>query len=151
VFHRLQEELVYQLRHTAGLNPKAFQGRYTRAGPTYGAGLTAVKPLKPLDNWLLQVRALYCCGHCCSKVTKERFFAFWVSVLCAVLLTMQGLLHPVVDSKLSQLVDQLYISNLKHTLQIMPSMYEWCVLFLGACCRVTCYGAMRGWTYGRRQ
>ncbi|KAF6256641.1 CPSF A subunit region-domain-containing protein [Scenedesmus sp. NREL 46B-D3] len=50
----LQEELVYQLRHTAGLNPKAFQGRYTRAGPTYGAGFTAVKPLKPLDNWLLQ-------------------------------------------------------------------------------------------------
>ncbi|WIA38397.1 hypothetical protein OEZ86_001723 [Tetradesmus obliquus] len=50
----LQEELVYQLRHTAGLNPKAFQGRYTRAGPTWGAGFTAVKPLKPLDNWLLQ-------------------------------------------------------------------------------------------------
>jgi hypothetical protein len=46
---------VYQLRHTAGLNPKAFQARYTRAGPTYGAGFTAVKPLKPLDNWLLQV------------------------------------------------------------------------------------------------
>jgi hypothetical protein len=56
----LQEELVYQVRHTAGLNPKAFQARYTRAGPTYGAGLTAVKPLKPLQNWLLQVRT---CPH----------------------------------------------------------------------------------------
>jgi hypothetical protein len=51
---------VYQLRHTAGLNPKAFQGRYTRAGPTYGAGFTAVKPLKPLDNWLLQVGKFAC-------------------------------------------------------------------------------------------
>jgi hypothetical protein len=46
--------MVYCLQHTAGLNPKAFQGRYARAGPAYGAGFCAIKPLKMSDNTLLQ-------------------------------------------------------------------------------------------------
>jgi hypothetical protein len=45
---------VYRLPHAAGLNPKAFQGRYARAGPSYGAGFTNIKPLRPADNAMLQ-------------------------------------------------------------------------------------------------
>jgi hypothetical protein len=55
-----QEELVYRLPHTAGLNPKAFQGRYARTGPAYGAGFSAMgKPLKPADNLMLQGDVLW--------------------------------------------------------------------------------------------
>eukprot|EP00775_Hariotina_reticulata_P005379 gene5379-5614_t len=50
----LQQEMVYCLQHTAGLNPKAFQGRFARVGPAYGAGLSAIKPLKMSENTLLQ-------------------------------------------------------------------------------------------------
>lgn len=46
---------MYRLQHTAGLNPKAFQARYARAGPAYGAGFYPVEPLKPADNKMLQV------------------------------------------------------------------------------------------------
>jgi hypothetical protein len=70
---------VYQVRHTAGLNPKAFQARYTRAGPTYGAGLTAVKPLKPLENWLLQVRSYLYLG---KFVWCHHSRASWRFLLC---------------------------------------------------------------------
>lgn len=45
---------MYQLQHTAGFNPKAFQGRYARAGPAYGAGFAVMKPLKPDENTMLQ-------------------------------------------------------------------------------------------------
>lgn len=55
----LQEELVYRLQHTAGLNPKAFQSRYARAGPAYGAGFYPIEPLKPSDNSLLQGDVLW--------------------------------------------------------------------------------------------
>lgn len=51
---QLQEELVYQLQHTAGLNPKAFQARYCRAGPAYGASYNIMKPLSPEHNAMLQ-------------------------------------------------------------------------------------------------
>jgi hypothetical protein len=63
-----QEELVYRLQHTAGLNPKAFQARYARAGPAYGAGFYPVEPLKPADNKMLQVADTFCCYVCCHFV-----------------------------------------------------------------------------------
>lgn len=50
---------MYRLQHTAGLNPKAFQARYARAGPAYGAGFYPVEPLKPGDNSLLQGDVLW--------------------------------------------------------------------------------------------
>eukprot|EP00879_Flechtneria_rotunda_P015034 GHRR01015709.1.p1 GENE.GHRR01015709.1~~GHRR01015709.1.p1 ORF type:complete len:893 (+),score=333.95 GHRR01015709.1:49-2679(+) len=50
----LHEELVYRLQHTAGLNPKAFQGRYARCGPTYEGAFNIMKPVKPSGNSLLQ-------------------------------------------------------------------------------------------------
>lgn len=50
---------MYRLRHTAGLNPKAFQGRYARAGPAYGAGFKRLQPVKPSDNTLLQGELLW--------------------------------------------------------------------------------------------
>eukprot|EP00878_Enallax_costatus_P030412 GHUV01033108.1.p1 GENE.GHUV01033108.1~~GHUV01033108.1.p1 ORF type:complete len:141 (+),score=41.25 GHUV01033108.1:396-818(+) len=50
----LQEELVYQLQHTAGLNPKAFQARYCRAGPAYGASYNIMRALPPDQNSMLQ-------------------------------------------------------------------------------------------------
>jgi hypothetical protein len=59
MFMRPQEELVYRLQHTAGLNPKAFQGRYARAGPAYGAGFYPAEPLSPDRNELLQGDVLW--------------------------------------------------------------------------------------------
>lgn len=53
-FLALQEELVYQLQHTAGLNPKAFQARYCRTGPAYGASYNIMKALTPDQNSMLQ-------------------------------------------------------------------------------------------------
>lgn len=50
----LHEELVYRLQHAAGLNPKAFQARYARAGPAEGAGHAVLRPLRPADNAALQ-------------------------------------------------------------------------------------------------
>lgn len=50
---------MYRLQHTAGLNPKAFQARYARAGPSYGAGFNPIEPLKPSDNSLLQGDVLW--------------------------------------------------------------------------------------------
>lgn len=45
---------MYQLQHTAGLNPKAFQARYCRAGPAQGASYNIMKPLAPDHNTMLQ-------------------------------------------------------------------------------------------------
>jgi hypothetical protein len=50
---------VYRLQHTAGLNPKAFQARYARAGPAYGSGFYPIEPLKPSANGLLQGDVLW--------------------------------------------------------------------------------------------
>lgn len=52
--HAPQDELVYRLPHAAGLNPKAFQGRYARAGAAQGGSRAVLRPLRPGDNSMLQ-------------------------------------------------------------------------------------------------
>lgn len=50
---------MYRVPQPGGLNPKAFQARYARAGPAYGAGFTNIKPLRPSDNSMLQGDVLW--------------------------------------------------------------------------------------------
>lgn len=50
-----QEDLLYRVCHAAGLNPRAFRCRYTKAQPGVEGGLPRTRPLLAEDNGLLQV------------------------------------------------------------------------------------------------
>lgn len=52
---RSQEDLLYRVCHAAGLNPRAFRCRYTKAQPGVEGGLSRTRPLLAEDNGLLQV------------------------------------------------------------------------------------------------